>query len=84
MAENSPERRQLTNGQWIEWKDVKLKKVIESLEFEIGRTVSDDRKTLVWYHIFDGRLENHRTLPKWETVEAEHLPGYELFQSAAA
>lgn len=107
----NPERQRLSNGKYVEWKDVKVVKLLDSLEFDVGKKVPDDRKTLVWYHMFDNGLEKYRRLPKWEkpknkhmtsgtgaqwreyykslgspaeldlseTVEADHLPGYELF-----
>lgn len=39
MPLDSPEKRQLTNGEWVTWESVPLSRVIKDAEFEVERHV---------------------------------------------
>lgn len=71
--EESPERRQLSNGQWVEWKHVKIELLIESAESTVKNEVPENRRTEVWYRVFKNGLESHRRLPKWEQLQPKHM-----------
>lgn len=61
-----PERRQLSNGAWIEWKNVPLKRVLNDAESYIQEHVEEKRRSEVWRQVYEG-LDRKVPTPKWDT-----------------
>lgn len=68
MPLTSPEKRQLTDGEWVTWESVPLTRVIKDAESMVERHVPiETDRAQVWRNLFDGRgLERYMRASKWE------------------
>lgn len=59
-----PEKRTLSNGKTVSFKDVRLEEVIKNVESFIKSDVEEQRRSEVWHKVFDG-ASKHRSVPPW-------------------